>query len=407
MKNQTLSNYKDYLFLYLFLLFSMSVCFLYLKHDVGNDSTISEWIINYSGGFTKRGLIGQISIYFSRFFDSELRDIILYFQVLIIGTYFILIFIFLKNIFLERIYLLCIFTPVFLLYPVYEIEVLARKEIFIFILFIIHLLILIHKFKYANISKLITFTISVLIWEPVLFFLPMWIFIDIASKDFDKKNNLLFLIKDQIFYLPGIIICMVFIFNPLSELEHFQMATILKNEFNEVCYMSCSLLLHKSTFMQQFTGNFHAYSTENVLRYIWIMFIAFLPLFILLKNINFKKKKKINFLINSEKKVTNYFYLILSPVLILFLMGYDWGRWVNISYTLSLLTFLYLYKKDIIIINFETLKKSRINLLSLRNFSLIFIIYCFAWSPKTVITGDIGSFPLYRALYKIYKTFLT
>ena len=151
MKNQTLSNYKDYLFLYLFLLFSMSVYFLYLKHDVGNDSTISEWIINYSGGFTKRGLIGQISIYFSRFFDSELRDIILYFQVLIIGTYFILIFIFLKNIFLERIYLLCIFTPVFLLYPVYEIEVLARKEIFIFILFIIHLLILIYKFKYANI----------------------------------------------------------------------------------------------------------------------------------------------------------------------------------------------------------------------------------------------------------------
>ena len=116
MKNHTLNNYRYYLFLYLFLLFSMSVCFLYLKHDVGNDSTISEWIINYSGGFTKRGLIGQISIYFSRLLNNELRDIILYFQVLIIGIYFILIFIFLKNIFLERIYLLCIFTPIFLLY---------------------------------------------------------------------------------------------------------------------------------------------------------------------------------------------------------------------------------------------------------------------------------------------------
>ena len=188
MKNQTLDNYKNSLSFYLFLLFSMSVCFLYLKHDVGNDSTISEWIINYSGGFTKRGLIGQIVVYFSRFFDSELREIILYFQILIIGTYFILIFIFLKNIFFERIYLLCIFTPIFLLYPVYEVEVLARKEVFIYILFIIHLFVLINKFKYANISKLITFTISVLIWEPVLFFLPMWIFIDIASKDFEKKK---------------------------------------------------------------------------------------------------------------------------------------------------------------------------------------------------------------------------
>ena len=53
--------------------------------------------------------------------------------------------------------------------------------------------------------------------------------------------------------------------------------------------------------MQQFTGNFHAYSTENVLRYIWIMFIAFLPLFILLK-ILILEKEKFNFLINSEKK---------------------------------------------------------------------------------------------------------
>ncbi len=406
MKNHISNNYLYYLFFYLFFLFLMSVCFLYLKHDVGNDSTISEWIINYRGGFTKRGLIGEISIYFSRLFDEELRDIILYFQVLIIGTYFILIFIFLKNIFLERIYLLCIFTPIFLLYPVYEIEVLARKEIFIFILFLVHLFVLIYKFKFSNISKLLTFTLSVLIWEPVIFFLPMWILIDFASKDFDKKKNLFFLIKELIYYIPGIVICTIFIFNPLSEVEHFKMTQVLKNEFNEVCYMSCGLLLNKSSLITQVTGNFHAYSIENILRYILIMIIGFLPLFILLKHVYFKKKEINNFLINSEKKITNYFYLILSPVLILFLMGYDWGRWVNISYTFSLLTFLYLYKKDIIKINFQTLKKSKFNLLSLKNFSLIFVIYCFTWSPKTVITDDIGSFPLYRAIYKIYKTFL-
>ena len=96
MKNKILNNYKNYLSIYISLLFLMSICFLYLKHDVGNDSTISEWLINYSGGFTKRGIIGQISIYIARIFDSELRDIILYLQVLIIGTYFTFIFIFLK-----------------------------------------------------------------------------------------------------------------------------------------------------------------------------------------------------------------------------------------------------------------------------------------------------------------------
>jgi len=406
MKNKIFNSYKNYLFIYLALLFSMSVCFLYLKHDVGNDSTISEWLINYSGGFTKRGIIGQIAIYIARIFDSELRDIILYLQVIAIGIYFTFIFIFLKKIYIERIYLLCIFTPIFLLYPVYEVEVLARKEIFIFILFLIHLSILIYKFRFANISKLLTFTLSVLIWEPIIFFLPMWILIDFASKDLNKKNNLYLLIKDLVFYFPGLIICMIFIVNPLSETEYFQMATTLKDEFNEVCYMSCGLLLLKSSITQQFTGNFHAYSIENIFRYIWIMVIGFLPLFVLLKHSYFKKKKIKNFVINTEKKISNLFYLILSPVLILFLMGYDWGRWVNISYTLSLLTFLYLYKKEIIKINLKTLKKNKLNLLSFRNFSLIFIIYCFTWSPKTVITGDIGSFPLYRAIYKIYKTFL-
>ena len=56
-----------YLIIYLSILFFFSVCFLYIKHDIGNDSTISEWFINYEGGFTKRGLIGQISIYIASF----------------------------------------------------------------------------------------------------------------------------------------------------------------------------------------------------------------------------------------------------------------------------------------------------------------------------------------------------
>ena len=406
MKNKILNNYENYLFIYISLLFFMSICFLYLKHDVGNDSTISEWLINYSGGFTKRGIIGQISIYIARIFDSELRDIILYFQVLIIGTYFTFIFIFLKKTYIERIYLLCIFSPIFLLYPVYEIEVLARKEVFIYILFLVYLSTLIYKPRFVNISRLLTFTLSVLIWEPIIFFLPMWVFIDFASRNLNKKNNLIPFTKNLVFYLPGLIICLIFILNPLSELEHFKMASTLKNEFNEVCYMSCGLLLNKSSLIQQFKGNFHAYSIENISRYIWIIIIGFLPLFILLKHSYFRKKKINSFQINNKKNISNFFYIILSPVVILFLMGYDWGRWVNISYTLSLLTFIYLYKKDIIQINLKTLKKNKLNLLSLRNFSLIFVIYCFTWSPKTVITGDIGSFPLYRAIYKIYKTFL-
>ena len=64
-------NINFYIFIYLSALFLFSVFFLYQKHDVANDSTISEWLINYEGGFTKRGIIGKLSIYLSNFLVLE------------------------------------------------------------------------------------------------------------------------------------------------------------------------------------------------------------------------------------------------------------------------------------------------------------------------------------------------
>ena len=60
-------NINSFLSIYLVILFCFSVFFLNEKYIVGNDSTISEWLINYEGGFTKRGLIGQIAIYLAYF----------------------------------------------------------------------------------------------------------------------------------------------------------------------------------------------------------------------------------------------------------------------------------------------------------------------------------------------------
>ena len=69
-----------YLLIYLLTLLIFSYFFLFIKHNVGNDSTISEWLINYEGGFTKRGLIGQIAIELSRYFQTNLRWMIFLLQ---------------------------------------------------------------------------------------------------------------------------------------------------------------------------------------------------------------------------------------------------------------------------------------------------------------------------------------
>ena len=83
--------FNKYFKFYLVSLFFFSVIYLINKHDVVNDSTISEWLINYTGGFTKRGIIGQISILTANYFESNLRDVVLIYQIILIGVYLFLV----------------------------------------------------------------------------------------------------------------------------------------------------------------------------------------------------------------------------------------------------------------------------------------------------------------------------
>ena len=82
------------------------------------------------------------------------------------------------------------------------------------------------------------------------------------------------------------------------------------------------------------------------------------------------------------------------PNIIFYYIAQDWGRWINISYTLSLFTYLYSLKN-----NYIKVSNKIINSKIFRNkFLLIvfFILFSFGWSPKTLMSDDIGSIPIYR-----------
>ena len=394
-------NINFYIFIYLVILFLFSVFFLYQKHDVGNDSTISEWLINYEGGFTKRGLIGQLSIYLSNLFAIKLRDTIFILQTLMLGTYFFLIYHFLKNILYNKIFVFAIFTPIFILYPLAEIEVLARKEIFVFIYFLIYTFIPIEEKKYKFYYKFFLFPVAILIWEPIIFFILFFFFLDLIENNIKKIKKLFFF--QIISYLPAILLALYIALNPISEESHNLMRSSLMENFNENCYMSCELLKTKSSIYQQFQGNFDKYSIEIFVRYILIIIIGFGPLFILL--FNSKLKNKIFFLDKFNNLLFPYL-ILLSPVILLFAMGYDWGRWVNISYVISIISFIYIYKYNLITLSEEFLDNKLLKNINKNIFIFIVIIYCFGWNPKTAITGDVASFPGYRIPYKTLKIIL-
>ena len=389
--SNTINSIK-YFKLYISILFVFSVFYLHGKYNVGNDSTVSEWLINYEGGFTKRGLIGQITISISEFFNFSLRQSILFFQIFSIGIYYLLLINFFKSVKFNKIILLSIFTPIFLLYPVSEIEVLGRKEIIIFSFYLTYLTL--QNFKQKNYFRIFLLPLLMLIWEPVVFFFIFWLIVDYIEGVFDK--NYKSLIKYLFSFIPAILIGIYIVLNPISEIDHKNMAIFLKENFNENCYMSCALLLSKSSIYDQFQANFNLFNFQIFLRYFLIILIGFGPLFILIKFSQFRKLNNKMFL-----------FLIAPPIFVLFMMMSDWGRIVNIFYTFSIISFLSLYKKKLVLINNEISRNFFVKILNKKNiYVFFFIIFCFGWNPKTSLTGDIGTNPLWKIPYNASKRIL-
>ncbi len=392
------NKFNKYFAYYLYSLFFFSCIYLFQKHNVGNDSTISEWLINYEGGFTKRGLIGQLNIFIANLFKLKLRDVIFSFQITIVGFYFILLFYFFKNIKINKILILSIFTPVFVLFPVAEIEVLARKEVFIFCIFIIY--IQLNSKLLQNFFKLFFLTISILIWEPVIFYFLFFLAVDVIKNNYSRFNKEFLL--NAFFYIPAILIAFYIALNPMSPFDHEIMKNYLKDNFNEACYMSCALLKSKSGIYDQFQGNFNSYSLEVFLRYFLIILIGFGPLILLLKNSYFTNNRLFYF--RNFDNLLSPVAILYSPVILLFAMGYDWGRWVNISYVFGIIFYVYLFKNKIIYLSDKLYQSKIYNVLNNRKiFIAVFIVFCFGWNPKTVITGDVASNPLWKIPYNASK----
>ena len=396
-----IKKFDNYFFLYLSLLFLFGIFWLYIKHSVGNDSTISEWIINYQGGFIKRGLIGEICFQIAIHFDLSLRFVIFLFQSLIYSIFLILIYRFFRNIPTNLIIILSIFTPIFLLYPIAEIEVLARKETFVFIGFLLFLNI--SNFNYSSNLPLfyVFFVLPIicLIWEPVVFFFPFIASVLIIRLRHNQITALLS--KITISFIPALIVAMIIATNPITPENHLIMESSLKENFGEDCYMACGMLLSRSSIISQFVQNFESVTFDGLIRYPLIILIGFAPIFLL--SFNSKLKAEVLFF-KHFKNLLHPILLLLTPAFFLFTMMGDWGRIVNISYTFTALFYFYLLQNNLIKINLGKITK-KISFIQNKKPLLVicFVLYAFGWTPQTSLRGDVSSFPGYRVPYKTVK----
>ena len=142
-------------------------------------------------------------------------------------------------------------------------------------------------------------------------------------------------------------------------------------------------------------------SFMDIVRGIWIFFLGYLGLILLILKTDYKNTN--NFIFKNFKP-GSLIFLFFLPTLIPFFIAVDWGRWFNLSYTMSLLFYFYCYNNNFFVfVNNSTSKKlKKISNIKALSFTLIFLI-CFSWNPKAVYHEDIGSIPLYRIITKVVK----
>ena len=288
-------KFNKYFGIYLLILATCATIALYFKSSVANDSTISEWLINYQGGLIRRGLLGEISFQLASIFELELRSVIFYFQTSAYLFFLFLNYVFFKSLKHNIVSLFAIFTPIFLLYPVAEIEVLARKEIFLYIYFfgIYYISLLGNKSeKILNYYILFITPIICMIWELMVLFFPFIVGYLVFLRSIKSFQSFF---KNCLLFIPSILIVIYFFKFPITKDQHLIMQEVLMTDFGEKCYMSCQLL--RSRDINSF-GNlfYHTLGTRDfediiiwITRYTLILIVGFSPLLLISYYSNIKK----------------------------------------------------------------------------------------------------------------------
>jgi len=281
-----IKKFKNILLIYLLFLYFTAIYYLFLKHTGGLDSTISEWLVNYYGGFTRRGLSGHIFAQISILFDLPIRFVIFIFQSFFYLIFLILIYFFFKKIKNNFLLSLCLFCPLLLIYHVAELEILVRKEILVFINFLFFLFLSLNENlkKYLSTYLFISIPILLLIWEPIIFFLPFYVFILINTINYKNFISLIFSIL--FIFSSSLIVIYFLLINQYDIKNEAMMCSDLKELFGERCYMS--LLYLDTSIKENFDSLFRDIKIKHVFRYSLIYFIGFFPLMYLSRNL--KKK---------------------------------------------------------------------------------------------------------------------
>jgi len=396
-----------------FIKFFFIFCFIYNSYQayyyVIDEYTFIylDWLINYSGGFVRRGLAGEIFITISNFTGIKLKVLFIFFFWLILGLFYFKSYNFLSKIEKNIIIYLLIVSPFFYVYYFVNHGAGLRKE---FILYIFFIFLISEKNIFSNKNILwkysLIYPLLILIHEGIIFYLPFYIFfIFLIVKKENIKSYFL-----QIFFCTTISVFFAFLSLKNSGLPSNTNAICESIKMmNSTCNDHSAIAMFKYNLNDFRIGVLEQIDKKNIFGWIAITIYGFFPIIFITFFTNFQKEIYLKKFFLLDTNLIFRFFILLNFILILplFVIAYDWGRWLAIYYHLLSLIILFLFKNNLIRFNnfFQKknffLYKKKLSILSL---VLLFFFGSFLTPGLPIAKSSIENIQPYSFIYyKNYK----
>ncbi|NLN59379.1 MAG: hypothetical protein GX147_01470 [Deltaproteobacteria bacterium] len=295
----------------------------------GNPWCLSDWLVNYSSGFALRGACGEFALFLSKNMNLDLLWTVATIQsILLLLVYFLILLIFcsFKR---SSVELMILFSPVLLLFPLYDPLTGLRKEILVYIPFLLYIWSLLKGKLSSYIVMLVPamYAFALFSHELAVFVLPFFLLLTFLFFHLQIIEERRMYLLMAFFVIPTVVtlVCMfVFMGRDTTDMCN----QLISNGINPSYCTKGSLLAF----------DHYAHGPRSVVNHIFERFylftygaafvLALLPFFFM-QNVNIPKKYFVAFPIGA--------FLFMLP---LYIFAIDWGRWVHIYiFFLSTLVF--------------------------------------------------------------------
>ena len=353
-----------------------------------NNWGYADALINYSEGFIRRGLLGEILLFINKLTEIELSKIYTYLYILVTLTNISLFTLILKNISKYRfVFLFLLINPVLLFFPLNDTLGYMRKEMIMLTLMLFHCYIcsrfhnnLIDKNKYIKFLYLVILPgiiVNTLMHDMQVFLIPFHFLlsVNVLNKElklFNVKEYFKYKNLNLSLYLITLVPILVFSFYP-TDIEKLEIIAKKLRVLEPNLWWDPIRLTSIPFLSAVVVETKYLFSVDNLGSYKHLFQYPFL-LIISLSSIVFIFR----FLLRENIKIYNNHFLILSlfPIFLLFFIGRDWGRWLSMICWASVLYYLQ-FNIKIVNNNFFIFKKKILYNVLVLIFAIYYSLFLF------------------------------